>query len=476
MSLFRRLGKAFFNAASNSIDETVTRNLAPQGTTGRLTGWSYIWPSNPKPDLSGFSKQEHDNLMNGTSLGTDRKFFRSAWELMKPYWLSKRGLKGWAFLAGSVALSVANVYLGVLSSEMNQGFIDNVVKAGTTSLAPEVREMHRLAAWGAFGKWVGLVTPAMVFTSVYFAYLQSKLNLDWRQEMTKDFIDMWMDDKTFHRLRSIYGKSENPEQRIEQDVNAFTGKLVDIPLGLMHAGMTLSAFSAVLWGLSDQIQFQIGDWKFTSELHFNAESKTLGAPGYLFIMALAYAVAGTAAVHAIGKKLIDLDRKQEQVNADFRSSMTRVRENSEHIAFFGGEEQEKKRLNAKFRPVAKNWEALIARNKKLGWFKSYYSEASDLFPFLVAAPAVMSGTLSYGQLIQARIAFSRVDYGLQWFVSSYNFIAGLIATTQRLTTFFNDANQSKADYRRTNLTAGNNDNDKPDDKGPIAPAPKPMAP
>ncbi|GEM_PF-3347979 len=454
MGLFRKLGKAFYDAVVHRTQQGPYSSPGALGAALDAASFNNIWPTAPKPTTAGFTLEEHKELMGDTSLATDSKFFRSAGNLMRDYWLSPKGAKGWLLLAGAVALNFTNVWLATKNLDLNQEFIFHVVKGGTMELPEAVRTQHATDAWKVFGMWAGAVIPALIATSVYFSYIQGKLNLDWRKVMTNTFINKWMENKNFHRLSTVYNKTaDNPEQRIEKDIDMFTGRLVDVPLGLLHAGTTLVAFSAMLWKLSDQIQFKIGGWEFTSDLHLNLAEKSVGAPGYLFMISLIYATAGTGLAHWIGKKLIDINRTQEQFNADFRAGMARVRENSESIAFFGGEEREKRKLISLFKPVAENWDAMLSRNKKMAWFNAYYGQAADMFPYVAAAPAVMSGALDYSELIKARQAMAKVDYGLQWFVSNYQFLASLVATTQRLTSFDNDLDQANVDFRRTNLAA-----------------------
>jgi vitamin B12/bleomycin/antimicrobial peptide transport system ATP-binding/permease protein len=139
----------------------------------------------------------------------------------------------------------------------------------------------------------------------------------------------WLADRIFYRLR-FSGKTDNPDQRISEDVRIFTEQTVYLAFGLLDSLVTLASFAAILWRLSGSITLPIAGLEIT-------------IPGYMFWVAVLYSGVGSALAHLIGRPLIRLTNRQQNVEADFRFSLVRLREEAESIALYGGEEQERGR-------------------------------------------------------------------------------------------------------------------------------------
>ena len=123
------------------------------------------------------------------------------------------------------------------------------------------------------------------------------------------------------------------------------------------------------------------------------------------------------------------------VEADFRFSLVRFRENGEAVALYNGEQGELRLLNGRFASVASNWWEIMRRTKKLTWFRAGYGQAAVVFPFVVAAPRFFSGAIQLGDLMQTGTAFGKVQSSLSWFIDAYAQIAAWKATVDRLTSF-----------------------------------------
>ena len=103
-------------------------------------------------------------------------------------------------------------------------------------------------------------------------------------------------------------------------------------------------------------------------------------------VALIYAVVGTWLTHLVGRPLAALNFRQQRVEADFRYSLVRVRENMEGIALYAGEAEEKDMLGHRFGSVIGNWWAIMQRTKLLNALTAGYEQVAVIFPFIVAAP------------------------------------------------------------------------------------------
>jgi vitamin B12/bleomycin/antimicrobial peptide transport system ATP-binding/permease protein len=212
--------------------------------------------------------------------------------------------------------------------------------------------------------------------------------------------------------------TDNPDQRIAEDLRIFVEYTSDLALGLLSAVVTLISFVVILWGLSGPAQF----WG-------------LNVPGYLVWTALIYATVGTALTHYIGRKLIGLDFNKQRVEADFRFSLVRLRENSEGVALYRGEQEELGNLRQRFTAVIGNWWQLMRKRKQLNWFTSFYAQLAIIFPYIVVAPRFFSGAIPLGEIFQTASAFNQVQGSLSWFINAYVYFATWKATVDRLIGF-----------------------------------------
>jgi putative ATP-binding cassette transporter len=151
--------------------------------------------------------------------------------------------------------------------------------------------------------------------------------------------------------------------------------------------------------------------------------------------ALVNATVGTIITHYIGRKLISLDYNRQRVEADFRFSLVRLRENSEGVALYRGEQEELGNLRSRFGAVIANWWQLMRKRKQLNWFTSFYAQLAIIFPYIVVAPRFFAGTIPLGAIFQTASAFNQVQGSLSWFINAYVYFATWKATVDRLIGF-----------------------------------------
>ena len=200
--------------------------------------------------------------------------------------------------------------------------------------------------------------------------------------------------------------------------------------------VTLVSFLGILWSLSGTVAL------------FG-----VAIPGYMVWVALAYAVVGTWLTHLVGRPLAALRFRQQRVEADFRYSLVRVRENMEGIALYAGEAEEKGLLGQRFGSVIGNWWAIMQRTKMLNALTAGYEQVAVIFPFIVAAPRYFSGAIPLGGLTQTAGAFGQVQDALSWFITRYPDLAQWHAIVERLTTFHRAVVAARAAFG-TGLVAG----------------------
>ena len=352
-----------------------------------------------------------------TKFAAFRVFLAQAWALTKPYFHSDEKWKARGLLLAIIALNLGLVTMAVLFNDWNKLFYD------------ALQDKNAAVFWEQLGRFTYLAF-AFIVIAVYKFYLTQLLEMRWRAWMTGHYLQRWLSHHAFYRLElarftqaaNTQVNPDNPDQRIQEDINQFTTYTVSLIMGLLNAVVTLASFVGILWGLSGGFAFQF-------------QGSEYNIPGFMVWMALLYCAAGSILTHYIGRPQIKLNFEQQRVEADFRHHMVRVREYSESIALDRGEAVERAQLDLRFGRVLGNYLALIRAQKNLVWFTSFFGQAAVVFPFVVAAPRFFSGAIQLGELMQISSAFGQVQGALSWFVDSYSSLASWRATTDRLTSF-----------------------------------------
>src|SRR5574340_667075 len=283
-------------------------------------------------------------------------FLKAFWRLTKPYWVSEQRLKGFTLLATVVGLALLLVWLNVKFNFWNNDFYNTLQNK-------DQEEFFRQL--GMFG----LLAATYIIAWVYRLYFLQMLLIEWRTWLTGRFLADWVKDQAHYRMQLLDRGTDNPDQRIAEDLRLFVDLTLTLGLGLISSVVTLVSFVSILWLLSGNLQ--IGAFCI---------------PGYMVWVALIYAIVGTWLTHVIGRPLIGLDFNQQRFEADFRFSLVRLRENSEGVALYRGEAEELERFHERFGAVIRNWWGLMLKQKQLTWFTSFYEQLALIFPYVVVAP------------------------------------------------------------------------------------------
>ena len=332
------------------------------------------------------------------------------WRLLKPYWVSPEGRKGWLLLITVLCLTAGSVYLSKCFNEWYNDFWNALQNYDW----PKVK--HYLLVF------CGLATIHVV-VFVYLNYFQQMLGIYWRQWLTEHVMGSWLEDGTYYRLQLTDRKTDNPDQRIAEDVSQFVSSTLDLSLGILKDMAMLFTFLTVLWTLSTPLDFTL----LGHAIHL--------PQGYMVWLALIYAIAGTLLTFFIGRPLVSLNFNQQRYEADFRYSLIRLRENAESIALYKGETEEGKLLDGRFSNVVHNYFRLMKRNKKLGFFTLGYNQAAVIFPILVSLPSYFAKVIQIGGIMQISNAFGRVQDSLSTLINNFTALAQWKAVVDRLASF-----------------------------------------
>jgi vitamin B12/bleomycin/antimicrobial peptide transport system ATP-binding/permease protein len=353
-------------------------------------------------------------------------FWRDFWALFKPYWFADdtatvqlRWLRftttekvlGRLLLVAIVALTLGMVYMEVLFNDWQNLFYN------TFQDKDKAEFYHQILRFG-------VLATIWIVMAVYTQYLTQGLQMRWRRWLTRRYLREWLADRTYYRMQLVGAQTDNPDQRVAEDLKIFVDETLNLSLGLLNAVVTLISFIGILWVLSGPLSIPLNGREFV-------------IPGYMVWVVLVYAIIGSWLTHKIGRPLIGLNYNQQRFEADFRYNLVRFRENMEGVALYRGEDDELATFRGRFLHVVENWWAIMQRQKKLTWFTSGYSQVAIIFPYVVSAPRFFSGAIQLGGLMQTASAFGQVRSALSWFIGAYTSFASWKATVDRLTGFHN---------------------------------------
>jgi vitamin B12/bleomycin/antimicrobial peptide transport system ATP-binding/permease protein len=342
--------------------------------------------------------------------GTKRNILSEAWRIARPFWVSDERWAARGLLAAVLALSFAQVWINVRLNSWRNDFYNTL------------QEYDRPGFFYQIGLFAALA-GGFVLIAVYQTYLQQVLQIRWRRWMTDVYLHEWLKDQTYYRLQLGADPTDNPDQRIAEDLSFFPQQTLNLSLGLLTNLVQAVSFSFILWGLSGPLAVSLG---------------ALGEvtiPGYMFWAVILYTIGGTWLAIRIGRPLIGLNFDQQRFEADLRFSLVRLRENTESVAFYGGEAREFATFWSRFGRVYGNFMAIILRQRLLGFYSNSYGQAAVIFPYLIMAPRYFGERLALGIIQQVADAFITLQSSLAYIVSSYSDIANWQAIVRRLSTF-----------------------------------------
>jgi putative ATP-binding cassette transporter len=337
-------------------------------------------------------------------------FLRDAWRLAKPYWSSDDKKWAWGLLAAVIVLNLGSVFINVRLNLWRNDFYNTL------------QNLDEHGFWVQLGIFT-LLAVAFIVVYVYQTYLQQMLQIRWRRWLTRRYLGEWLGNKAYYRLQLEGNPADNPDQRIADDLNRFTDASLGLTLGLLNSVVTLFSFLSILWVLSGPLTIPLGSYG----------SFTL--PGYMLWCALVYAIAGTWLTFRIGRPLVGLSFRQQRYEADFRFALVRLRENTEAVALYGGEERELTAFRDRFVHVVDNFWAIMRRTKMINWWVNFYNQFATIFPYIVAAPRFFAKAMQLGGYMQTADAFGQVQGAMSFIVNAYTDIAAWQSVVQRLAGF-----------------------------------------
>lgn len=273
----------------------------------------------------------------------------------------------------------------------------------------------------------GLVLVAAIPIIVIYRYTRLKLGLMWREWLTKHFLGKYFNNRAYYELDSnaINTQVDNPDQRITQDIKSFTTVTLDFLLDILDSILTLFSFSAILYTISKALTWGL----------------------------LIYAIFGTVVALIVGSRLVSINYNQLRLEANFRYSMVRVRDNAESIAFYRGESLERGQVIDRLMSAIRNFDLLIIWQSIITLFQLGYNYFTRLIPYIIIAPLYLQGELDFGAIAQASVAFSQVLSALSLITNQIQNITEFAASINRLGEFYEslDPKEFKKEKEQTSF-------------------------
>jgi len=329
--------------------------------------------------------------------------------MIGPYWFSEDRWAAWGLLLAVVLLTLGMVYLTVLLNQWNNAFYSALQDKDLVAFRGQLLRVTWL---------IGI----FIFLAVYQVYLNQMLEIRWRRWLTDRYLRAWLADGAYYRMQLVARETDNPDQRIAEDVHLLASHTLGLFTGGLRAIVTLVTFVAILWGLSGTFTVPVGEFSLT-------------IPGYIVWVAVLYAIAGTWLTDWLGRPLVRLNFDKQRYEADFRFSLIRFRENTEGVALYRGESDEFRGFRERFEDVVGNWWGIMRRQKRMAYFTNAYGLGAWIVPSIVAAPRYFRGEIGLGGLMQTTQAFQQVQDALSFFIQSYKEIAAWSSVVERLAEF-----------------------------------------
>ncbi|HNM84532.1 MAG: ABC transporter ATP-binding protein/permease [Mycobacterium sp.] len=350
------------------------------------------------------------------------------WYVTRGYFADRHSARPWLSLAAMLLSVIIDVRLAVLFTYQSRDLYNAGVVIGSGLATGD----DATRAAGIHGFWVSLVVfsilAAILVTRVMVdLFITQRFMLAWRAWLTDRLTGDWLDGRAYYRGRFIDEGIDNPDQRIQSDIDVFTAlsgpqpntphqtSSGTLPFGAIRSIVSVVSFAGILWTLSGELS--LFGWTI---------------PKAMFWVVFGYVAVASLIAFALGRPLIRLSFNNEKFNAAFRYALVRLRDAAESVALYRGELAERVQLRSRFEPVVSNYKRFVNRTMVFtGWNLSVNHVIIPL-PWIVQAPRLFTGQIKLGDIQQSVGAFGAVQEALSFFRNSYDVFAGYRASIIRL--------------------------------------------
>src|SRR4051794_30740173 len=333
--------------------------------------------------------------------------------LLTRFWISARGFWGrngdrlaWLYSIGLGVLIVLTVGFQYGINVWNRAIFDAIEKREASTV------FHLTAVFFPLAIGSIVLGVAQVFARM-------GIQRRWRAWLTASVLTRWLGNGRYYQLNLVSGDHKNPEYRIAEDLRVATDSPVDFAAGVTSAFLSATTFIVVLWTIGGALTVTVA-------------GSTVTIPGFLVIAAVLYAAIASGSIMTIGRSFVQVSEDKNQAEAEFRYTLTRLRENGESIALLGGEEEERDGIDRNFTNVLRQWARLAGQHMRTTLVSQGSSLVAPVVPLLLCAPKFLDGSMTLGQVMQAASAFTIVQSAFGWLVDNYPRLADWNACARRI--------------------------------------------
>ena len=327
------------------------------------------------------------------------------WMFAGGYLSPKRSIKPLLFFVLIVTLTLFSVRLSLVHST----WYNNMYTA--------LQEFNQTVFWEQMILFC-FIAGFSVAAALISYYLNQRFSINWIEWLNTELLEKWMDKRAYYKSQYMGNNLDNPDQRIQQDIQSYVKTTLSLSTGVIDAVTSMISYTILLWGLAGPMTL-LG----------------IEIPRSMVYLVFAYVIFTTLIAFWLGKPLIRLNFANEKLNANYRYSLIRVKEYAESIAFYAGEKVEKNRLYKQFRAVIDNMWDIVFRALKFSGFNLVVSQISVVFPLLIQVGRYFEKQIKLGDLMQTLQVFGKLHSNLSFFRNTYDSFAEYKATLDRLTGF-----------------------------------------
>jgi ABC-type uncharacterized transport system fused permease/ATPase subunit len=317
-------------------------------------------------------------------------------DVSRPIYTSPKRWKYLLYFISIVIVLILNSWLNVGLTEFQKNWVNALEKK-------DLFKFHHELLFYCIVLLANIVGVAIA------VYVQGRFSIILRKYLSESFIARYFKSRNYYKI-SLLGTVDNPDQRLAEDSRIFINSTLEVIVDVFGAIIQLILFGNLLRSLSP-----------------NLLGAAIGVSVISTVFSLKY----------FGKRLSSRNFLQNKKEADYRSDLIHVRDNSESIAFYRGERFEVQEVFSRLQIVVANSLGLNFLNGKYTLFFRGISMFSNVIPVIIMSDGYLQGNYGIGNILQAVAAFSMVRASFNVLVKAQQQISVSSASMKRLSGLIN---------------------------------------
>lgn len=318
---------------------------------------------------------QHSQRIDENNFKISKLLFLRFFHLIKPFWWRKEARLSWALmiimLCLTISLSIFSGYLSYLTAEV-----------ANAQLGKEENY------WLLFFKYTSFEIGVFLVGTLIVSLLISKISLQWREWLTQHLTHKYLENRAYYDI--LYKQDiDNPDQRIQEQVAPVCDMLTTLPRTLVTITFGIGIHIAILISISS---------------------------AYLWAQAL-YLVTVGLVTYYFAIPLIKKNWLLTVAEANLRSSLSHVRENSETIAFYRGENSALENIKYRILKVFQRNKSILFFTTKVNAIQSFLNFFPEILVALLLVPLFFSHEISYGTIGQASMSAGMLVMNIQTLIN-----------------------------------------------------------